>query len=94
MAGRLVETLLEDVIGLLRQGVEVAEEAESDVLLSKQRELVYERGGEEVHEQVDLMLRPLPVLGREGVDRKHVQAETDARGDRLPQGGDTRDVTL
>ena len=94
VVGGLVEALLEHLAGLLGKGGEVAEEAQAHVLLVEQRQLVHERGREEVHEQIDLVLRPLPVLSRERVDGQHVKAEADARRDRLAQRVDAGDMAL
>ena len=94
MVGRLVETLLEDLTGLLGQTGEIAQEAKAHVLLVEERQLAHERGGEQMHEEVDLVLRALPVLRGERIAGEHVDAEPHAGRDRLAQALDAGDVAL
>ena len=94
MVGRLVEAPLEHEPGLLGKRGEVPEESQANVLLVKERKLVHQRRGKEVHEKIDLALRAPPVLRGERVDGEGVKAKAHAGRNRLAQRVDARDVAL
>ena len=90
----LGHAVLEHLARALGERTDVAEEHDPDVLPFEQGELVYEGLGEQVHEQVDLALGAVPVLGRERVGAQHVHAQAHTGGDDLAQGDDAGLVAL
>ena len=94
MSGALLETVLEDVAGLLGQRIDIAQEDDAHVFALEQRQLIDEGFGKQVHEHVDLVLRAVPVLGRERVGAHDIDAEANAGRDDLAQGYNTRLVAF
>ena len=94
MVGALFEAPCEDVPRARGQGGDIAQELDAHVLAMEQRQLVDERLGEEVHERIDLVLRPIPVLSGEGVGGEHVDTQPNRGGDDLAKRHDPRLVAL
>ena len=92
--GALGKTAFKNVAGLLGQRGNVTQKDNAHIFALKQRQLVDERLGKQMHQNVDLMLRTVPVFGRKRIGRKHVDAQTHAGGNNLAKGDDTRLVAL
>ena len=63
MVGALGKAALKDVAGLLGQRRNIAQKDNADVLALKQRQLIDKRLGKQVHQNVDFVLRAIPVFG-------------------------------
>ena len=87
---RLLPRLREGVARLLGQLVGAPDGHHAHVLFVQAVHLGQHRGGEQVHEADDLVLRALPVLGRERVDGQiahaHVGRAADGFAHRLDTG--------
>ena len=88
MVGALGKAALKDVAGLLGQRGNIAQKDNADVLTLKQRQLIDKRLGKQVHQNVDFVLRAIPVFGRKRIGRKHVNAQAHAGGNDLAQRDD------
>src|SRR5439155_580357 len=68
-----------------RRGVAAADEARPHSLTYEVGQLALDRFGEDLHQELHLVRRPIPVLRRERVDRERVDAEIDRRLDGTTQ---------
>src|SRR5690242_2852717 len=64
----------------------VADEGEPNAFLHEPRELAIEVEAHQPLEVGNLLLTPPPILGREGVEREHLDAVIDGRLHRTPHG--------
>ncbi len=94
LIGALSKTAFKNVAGLLGQRGNVTQKDNAHVFALQKRQLVDERLGKQVHQNVDFVLRAIPVFGRKRIGRKHVDAQTHAGGNNLAKGDDTRLVAL
>ena len=67
------------------RAVTPAHEAGAHSLPLQIGQLALDRLAEDVHQRVDLALRPRPVLGRERIDDERLEPEVDRRFDRPPE---------
>ena len=94
MVGTLGKTSLKDIAGLLGQCGNIAQKDNANVFTLKQRQLIDKRLGKQMHQNVDLVLRTIPVFGGKRIGRKDVDAQAHACGNNLAQGDDTCLVAL
>ena len=92
--GALGKTSLKNIAGLLRQCGNIAQKDNANVFALKQRQLIDKRLGKQMHQNVDLVLRTIPVFGGKRIGRKDVDTQAHACGNDLAQGDDTRLVAL
>ena len=91
---RRVERALELALDGGVEAVHAAHDAERDVVVEQRLQLAPQVLLQERHERRDLEARPLPVLGREGVERQRRQLEARGRLDGRPHGRDPRAVAF
>ena len=92
--GALGKTALKDIASLLGQRGNVTQKDYAHIFALQKRQLVDKRLGKQVHQNVDFVLRSIPVFGRKCIGRKHVDAQAHAGGNDLAQRDDTRLVAL
>ena len=85
-AGGDLVRLVDERSQLRRQHAEVAQKAQAVAVLLHRVDALVQVLLEKLHDAVDLVLRPLPVLGRKGVDRQVVDAEILAVGAKAAEG--------
>ena len=91
--GKRRDGFLQMLLHVFRQAVDLADDFEPHVVLVQLRRLGFEVMDEIFHQRVHLVLGPVPVLGRKGVEREIFDAQfargadDDARGFRALRGG-------
>src|SRR5439155_9201251 len=70
---------------LRRRAIAAADETRPNSLASEIGELALDRLDEDLHQRVDLLGRPGPVLGREGIDGERLDADVDRGLDGAPE---------